>query len=110
MNAWLGSFVALSLVAGCRPAVIRVPRFTGSGNLTVTVQAYARLSHDTGAIAVTSKGAQDVPVLMKQINQHGLPRDVPVDLVYVVDTTGSMGDDIAAAKQQMREIVTDLTA
>lgn len=110
MKAWLGWLVVLSLVAGCRVrAPGRVAMFTGSGSLRVTVDAWARLSTSSGAIAVTSKGADDVPDLMKVINREALPRDRPVDLVYVVDTTGSMGDDIDAARAQMRAILGDLT-
>lgn len=105
---WLA---ALSLIAGCAVrGKVTVPRFTASGSLRVTADAWVRISKPTGAISVTSKGAADVPVLMQEINHHGLPRDVPVDLVYVVDTTGSMGDDIDAAKAQMRTILADLTA
>lgn len=108
MKAWLGVCVVLSLVPACR-AHTRVPVFTGTGSLRITVDAWARLSTRSGAIAVTSKGADDVPELMRVINRDGLPRDVPVDLVYVVDTTGSMGDDIGAAKAQMKAILGDLT-
>lgn len=109
MKACWGLPLALALVAGCGGVGVRVPRFTGSGNLRVTVDAWVRLSKPSGAIAVTSRGAEDVPDLMRVINRDGLPRDVPVDLVYVVDTTGSMGDDIGAAKAQMRAILGDLT-
>ncbi len=112
MKAWHAWLVALSLVAACRvrAPVPRGARTTGSGHLEVTVDVWARMSKESGAIAVTSKGAADVPVQMRQINRHGLPRGVPIDLVYVVDTTGSMGDDINAAKAQMRDILAELTA
>src|SRR5689334_23324074 len=100
MNAWTGFVAAAVLVAGCGGSGARVPRFTGSGNLTITVDAWVKISKPSGAIAVTSTGAADVPDLMRVINRDGLPRNVPVDLVYVVDTTGSMGDDIGAAKAQ----------
>jgi Mg-chelatase subunit ChlD len=107
--------VALCLAAACgaRARVrvpVKVPRFTASGSLKVTVDAWARISTGSGAIAVTSKGAADIPDLMVEINRAGIPGQVPVDLVYVVDTTGSMGNDIAAAKAQMRNTLADLTS
>jgi Mg-chelatase subunit ChlD len=115
MKAWLGWIVALSLLSGCRVqargrAAAPVPRFTASGNIRVTVDAWARISTTSGAVAVTSKGAEDVPDLMRQINEEALPEGEAVDVVYVVDTTGSMGDDIDAAKRQMHDILADLTA
>lgn len=85
------------------------PRFAASGSLQVTVDAWARISAPTGAVAVTTTRAAELPQAMVQINHEAIPRGVPVDLVYVVDTTGSMGDDIDAAKAQMRSILADLT-
>ena len=108
MKQWLGWLVALSLIAACRVST-RIPSLTASGNLRVTVAAWGRLSSGSGAIAATSKGADDVPAQMRRINRDGLPSGVPVDLVYVVDTTGSMGDDIEAARAQMRATLAELT-
>lgn len=85
------------------------PRFAASGSLQITVDAWARISAPTGAVAVTTTGAAELPQAMVQINHEAIPRGVPVDLVYVIDTTGSMGDDITAAKAQMRSILADLT-
>jgi Mg-chelatase subunit ChlD len=108
MRQWLGWLVALSLAPACRISP-RIPALTASGNLRVTVDAWARLSHGSGAVTATSKGADDVPEQMRRVNRDGLPSGAPVDLVYVVDTTGSMGDDIDAAKAQMRATLADLT-
>jgi len=108
MRQWLGLLVALSLAPACRLST-RLPIFTASGNLRVTVDAWARLSNASGAVTATSKGADDVPEQMRRVNRDGLPSGAPVDLVYVVDTTGSMGDDINAAKAQMRATLADLT-
>jgi Mg-chelatase subunit ChlD len=108
---WL--LAALTLVAGCGVTArvpVRVTPLTASGHVRVTVDAWARMSKASGAIAVTSKGAADVPDQMREINRHGLPANGAVDLVYVVDTTGSMGDDIDAARTQMRAILADLAA
>jgi Mg-chelatase subunit ChlD len=109
---WLVVVSLVSLVSG--GCIVRgkgrAPRFTASGSLRVTTDAWVRISRPSGAISVTSKGAADLPVQMQQINEQALPAGEPVDLVYVVDTTGSMGDDIGAAKAQMRGILTELTA
>lgn len=103
--------LSLSLVSGCVvKGRVPVPRFTAKGSLRVTADAWVRISKPTGAVSVSASSPADLPVQMQEINQHGMPRDVPVDLVYVVDTTGSMGDDINAAKAQMRTILADLTA
>jgi Mg-chelatase subunit ChlD len=112
MSERLRCLVALSLLAACRvPARVPVPvhRFTASGGLQITVDAYARLSTGSGAVAVTSTSAADLPAQMVRVNREGLPPDQPVDLVYVVDTTGSMGDDIDAAKARMRATLADLS-
>lgn len=108
MRPWLGWLVVLSLAPACRVST-RIPTLTVSGNLRVTVDAWARLSNASGAVTATSKAADDVPEQMRRINRDGLPSGKAVDLVYVVDTTGSMGDDIAAAKAQMRATLADLT-
>lgn len=108
MSCRLRWVVACGLAGACA-ARARVPRFAASGSLQVTVDAWARLSAPTGAVAVTTGRAAELPAAMVQINHEAIPRGAPVDLVYVVDTTGSMGDDISAAKAQMRSILADLT-
>jgi predicted cation transporter len=60
-RGWIGLLVALAVVCACRRGPAAVPRLTGSGTLQVTVDAWARLSKPSGAIAVTSTGADDVP-------------------------------------------------
>ena len=110
MNAWAGLVVALALVPACVVrSRARVPVYAASGSLTVTVNAWARISKPSGAIAVASRGPADVPQQMRVINREAMPQSEPVDLVYVVDTTASMGDDIGAARNQMRTILGDLT-
>jgi len=108
MRQWPGWLVVLAVASACRVSP-RIAGFTASGNLRVTVDAWARLSTGSGAVTATSKGADDVPEQMRRVNRDGIPGGVPVDLVYVVDTTGSMGDDIDAAKAQMRATLADLT-
>lgn len=78
-------------------------------SIDVRVEAWERLSTSTNGTAVESKNADDVPVLIMEIFERGIPRGA-VDLVFVVDTTGSMKDDIAAVKADMRQILAHLRA
>lgn len=83
---------------------------SAEGALVATVDAWARFAAATGGIALTSRGPRDVPGLFRQIVREGLPPGAPVDLVFVVDTTGSMGDDIDAVKADMHAILSELGA
>jgi hypothetical protein len=56
---------------------------------------------------VESQAAADVPALIKRIFDEGIPQG-PVDVVFVVDATGSMHDDIDAVKRDMRQILDHL--
>jgi len=96
-------FVVALLVSSCGI------RLTGAGHVNVTVKVWSDLSASTGGIHLTSDGAADVPSKIKEIFSLGVPPGQPVDLVFVVDTTGSMGDDIDAVKADMRSILATLT-
>lgn len=91
--------------APVRPlAVVKVPI---DASIQVRVDAWTRLSTATAGTTVESKQADDVPVLIRRIFDEGLPAG-PVDVVFVVDTTGSMEDDIGAVKRDMRAILAHL--
>jgi Mg-chelatase subunit ChlD len=105
--------LALCLLSACvaaprapaRPIVVaKVPI---DASIQVRVDAWTRLSTATSGTTVESKQADDVPVLIRRIFDEGLPSG-PVDVVFVVDTTGSMEDDIDAVKRDMREILQHL--
>ena len=107
--------VVTCLVAGCAPGrrgapvtplevVTPVPVAV---SVKLRVDAWARLSTATAGQAVESKAAADVPVLIKRIFDEGIPEG-PVDVVFVVDTTGSMHDDIDAVRRDMRQILQHL--
>jgi Mg-chelatase subunit ChlD len=83
---------------------------TLSGQLKVTADAWARLSTTTGGLALHSRGASDVPTLITEVLDRSVEPGAPLDLTFVVDTTGSMADDIDAVKAQMHEILTHLSA
>jgi Mg-chelatase subunit ChlD len=91
--------------ARVRPVVVaKVPI---DASIQVRVDAWSRLSTATSGTTVESKAAEDVPALIRHIFDEGLPPG-PVDVVFVVDTTGSMEDDIDAVKRDMREILQHL--
>lgn len=107
-------FVAACFVAGCvaNPkgpvAPVRVAaRVPIAVSVKLRVDAWARLSSATSGRTVESKAAGDVPELITGIFDEGIPPG-PVDVVFVVDTTGSMIDDIDAVKGDMRRILEHL--
>jgi Mg-chelatase subunit ChlD len=59
-------------------------------------------------MAVQAKGSGDVPKQIMTIIQEGIDAGQPVDLVFVVDTTGSMGEHIDAVRRTMGEITDQL--
>jgi hypothetical protein len=83
---------------------------TIDGQLQITLDAWGKISARTGGLALTSKGAKDVPGLITDVFERGIAPGQPVDLVFVVDTTGSMGDDIDAVKADMQRILRELSA
>lgn len=104
--------LAAALLAGCAgrggPSgpVAPLP-FQFEGRLQVRVDAWTKLSAATEGTTVESKAAADVPVLIRTIFEENIPEG-PVDLVFVIDTTGSMHDDVDAVKADMREILAHL--
>lgn len=89
------------------PPVAVVAGIPIQASIQVRVDAWTRLSTATAGTTVESKAADDVPVLIRRIFDEGLPTG-PVDVVFVVDTTGSMEDDIDAVKRDMRTILAHL--
>jgi Mg-chelatase subunit ChlD len=107
--------VASCLLAACGgpvrapapPLALVAPPVVIDASIQVRVDAWTRLSTATEGTTVESQAPEDVPVLIRQIFDEHLPEG-PVDVVFVVDTTGSMGDDIDAVKRDMREILAHL--
>jgi Mg-chelatase subunit ChlD len=80
-----------------------------SAAIHVRVDAWTRLSTATSGTTAEASTAQEVPDRVRRIFEQGIPSG-PVDVVFVVDATGSMSDDIDAVKGQMREILAALRA
>ncbi len=108
------TLAALAATAACRPGPRRGParpvvELPFAARLQVRVDAWVQLSTATEGRTVESKAADDVPVLIRTIFDEGIP-DGPVDVVFVVDATGSMVDDVAAVKRDMQTILAHLRA
>lgn len=83
---------------------------TTTGHVKGTLKIFARFSADTGGVSMESASAAEVPGDIKAVFAAGVPAGQPVDLVFVVDATGSMGDDIDAVRADMQSIMASLTA
>lgn len=113
----LPAILLMSVVAGgcgpgrrapVKPVPVKVaPRVPIEAQIQVRVDAWNRLSTATEGTTVESQTAQDVPEQITRIFDEGIPAG-PVDVVFVVDTTGSMHDDIDAVKSEMRVILDHL--
>ncbi len=107
--------MASCLAVGCAPVPRRpvapvkiVARVPVAVSVQVRVDAWARLSSATSGKTVESQAPEDLPELITGIFDDGIP-DGPVDVVFVVDATGSMHDDIDAVKGDMRQILDHLS-
>lgn len=78
--------------------------------MTLTLKSWQTLAAATGGVTYESKASADMPELVGQAMMDDLPPGVPVDIVFVVDTTGSMQDDIDAVKAKLTELIDSLAA
>ena len=101
---------SLKVPAATRVIIAPAVKVDIAAHLQITLDIWGKLSTDTGGIALASSGAKDVPQLITQIFDRGLPPGAPVDVMFAVDTTGSMGDDIDAVKRDMKRILGELNA
>lgn len=101
-----------ALAAGCSVADVREKLdvdFSAKGT-ALTHESFQKLSDATGGITYESKASTDMAGLVGVAMEANLP-DVPdVDIVFCVDTTASMQDDIDAVKAKLGELVDALAA
>jgi hypothetical protein len=76
----------------------------------LTLDAWRKLAEATGGVTYESKSSVDMPELVEKAMKTGVTAGATVDIAFVVDTTGSMGDDIDAVKARLGEIVDGLAA
>jgi Mg-chelatase subunit ChlD len=77
----------------------------------LSLQVMARAPHGAGFDAAPSPIAratlqrgQKAPLLLPLRTAEPVPNRVPLDLVFLIDATGSMGDEIAKLKTSVRDI------
>lgn len=104
----LSACIALTAAAGTGCVIHVKSRLSASGHITPTIVAWKNISSATGGVHLESKGSADMPTLVMQTVHTQIPKDKPVDLVFVVDTTGSMQDDIDAVRKKMKELTREL--
>ncbi len=113
---FLGSVLAVALVSG-----LSLGGCKGTGELSLdidwaaeggqlTLDAFEKIADATGGKTYASNGAADMPELVGLAMTEGVPAGEAVDIAFVVDTTGSMGDDIDAVKAKLTELIEDLEA
>ncbi len=107
MRALLGLLAVVSIQLSACALKVKAPKFKVDvdGVADVTVKGFGELSSDTGGVSMKAKGAANLPDQIIAVFRKAVPKDKPIDLVFVVDTTGSMQDDIDEARRRMKQIV-----
>ena len=77
---------------------------------TLTIEAFTELTGATGGTLYESSGTGDMAELAGKAMTDGLTAGEAVDIAFVVDTTGSMGDDIDAVKAKLSDLVANLAS
>lgn len=98
------------VVRGAGSFDIDVPKIVidADGVAETTSKSFAEISTETGGVSMKAKAAVDLPDRIIAVFKKAVPKNQPVDLVFVVDTTGSMQDDIDEARRKMKQIVAAL--
>lgn len=80
----------------------------GKTKVITADEAYTLLAELTGGIRYDAARASDVPdIIIKVINENAA---AGTDLVFLIDNTGSMGDDIYEVRTALNDIITKLPA
>ncbi|MFD1820750.1 vWA domain-containing protein [Pseudarcicella hirudinis] len=70
--------------------------------------AFTEIGSQTGGKRYDAPGAKEVPkVILDIINQNAQPNS---DIIFLIDNTGSMGDDISEVKSSLNSIISKLPA
>jgi Mg-chelatase subunit ChlD len=73
------------------------------------VDSFEWLAANTGGVAYGAPTAADVPVIIRRIFDENIRSGEVVDVAFVIDTTGSMGDDIDEVKRAAHDLTEALT-
>lgn len=76
--------------------------------MSVTLESWRKIANATGGVTYESKGSADMAANVDLAMKVNLRAGAPVDIVFVVDTTGSMQDDIDAVKAKLSALVDGL--
>lgn len=78
----------------------------GSTKIITADDAFTEIANQTGGKRYDAIGAKNVPAMIIDIiNQNALPN---TDIFFLIDNTGSMGDDIAEVKSALNNIISKL--
>ncbi len=70
------------------------------------LESFTELGEQTGGIRYDAPDASSVPdVIIKIMKENAIPNS---DIVFLIDNTGSMGDDISAVKSGVSKIISSL--
>ncbi len=127
---WPAALLAFGMVlGGCGPWITMIPtywtpdlhnrvgmadeRTSSRGPIdpdayNVAEGRFGDIAKATGGRAYKSHGVHDLPKVLRKAMTNGLDKGAPVDLALVIDTTGSMGDDIRAVRKRLRWLVDNL--
>lgn len=96
---------ALDAVGDVVSVIEDAKAFMEGAFLSATTDSFASISVSFGGGMTTeAESSEQVPERIIEIIEAQLDTDQAVDLVFVVDTTGSMGDHIAAVRRTMGDI------
>ena len=110
----LCAVLALASLAACTTSTTDLSGslkldFAVKGNL-LTKESYAKIAEATGGFTYESTGSTDMASLVGTAMTVSLPDQPKVDIVFCVDTTGSMQDDIDAVKDKLSDLIDTLAA
>lgn len=74
------------------------------------VNSFAAIARFSGGLDMKAENSEEVPQRIMEIIDQAMAVGNPMDLAFVVDTTGSMGDHIAEVKNTLSQIIDKLSA
>lgn len=106
------------LYSGLFVAALGLPACEGAGKLgldldldfaleggQLTIDSFTAIAEATGGKVYSSTGSLDIPDKLLEAMLDGTTPDQAIDIAIVVDTTGSMGDDIEAIRDRLVELI-----
>jgi hypothetical protein len=79
------------------------------GMVKGAMNSFSAIARFSGGLEMKATSSEEVPQRIMEIIEQAMGSGNPVDLAFVVDTTGSMGDHIAEVRNTLSEIVDKLS-